>query len=191
MPPRPDAIPHRKRSPIHSDSGRASISTNSGSSPTSWRQGPSRKNSMNLPDVNVLVHAHNADSALHDRARLWWDACLAGTEGIGLAWAAMLGFVRITTNRRVVARPLPVKRVMEQLQAWLALPHVHIAQPSTAHFARLRAELERLGTAGNLTTDAHLAVLAMERGYVLYSTDADFSRFSGLRWVNPCKEARA
>ena len=101
---------------------------------------------MILPDVNVLVHAHNADSALHNRAMLWWDACLSGTEGIGLAWAAMLGFVRITTNRRVVARPLPVQHVMEQLQAWLTLPHVHIAQPSNTHFARLRAELERLGT---------------------------------------------
>jgi hypothetical protein len=89
---------------------------------------------MILPDVNVLVHTHNVDSALHDRARLWWDACLAGTEGIGLAWAAMLGFVRITTNRRVVARPLPIQRVMERLQAWLALPHVHIAQPSNMHF---------------------------------------------------------
>jgi uncharacterized protein len=79
---------------------------------------------------------------------------------------------------------------MEQLQTWLELPHVHIAQPSNRHFARLRAELERLGTAGNLTTDAHLAVLAMERGYVLYSTDMDFARFSGLRWVNPCTEPR-
>jgi len=39
-----------------------------------------------------------------------------------------------------------------------------------------------------LSTYAHLAVLAMERGYVLYSTDADFARFPGLRWVNPCKE---
>jgi uncharacterized protein len=145
---------------------------------------------MILPDVNVLVHAHNADSALHDRARLWWDGCLSGTEGIGLAWATMLGFVRITTNRKVVARPLPVQHVMEQLQAWLALPHVHTAHPSNTHFARLRAELERLGTAGNLTTDAHLAVLAMERGYVLYSTDTDFARFSALRWVNPCKEVR-
>jgi predicted nucleic acid-binding protein len=29
-------------------------------------------------------------------------------------------------------------------------------------------------------------VLAMERGYVLYTTDADFARFPGLRWVNPC-----
>lgn len=146
---------------------------------------------MILPDVNVLVHAHNADSPLHDRARLWWDACLSGTEGVGLAWATMLGFIRITTNRRIVARPLPVHEAMEQLHIWLGLPQVHIAQPSNTHFARLRTELERLGTAGNLTTDAHLAVLAMERGYVLYSTDADFARFSGLRWVNPCRQAGA
>jgi hypothetical protein len=26
----------------------------------------------------------------------------------------------------------------------------------------------------------------MERGYVLHSTDTDFGRFPGLRWVNPC-----
>ncbi|HEX4160318.1 MAG TPA: PIN domain-containing protein [Rhizomicrobium sp.] len=87
----------------------------------------------------------------------------------------------------MVARPLAVRDVMERLEAWLALPQVHIAQPSDMHFARLRAELERLGTAGNLTTDAHLAVLAMERGYVLYSTDTDFARFKELRWINPCR----
>jgi uncharacterized protein len=142
---------------------------------------------MILPDVNVLIHAYNADSAVHGAAESWWAGCLAGTEGIGLAWVTMLGFTRITTNRRAVARPLPVRDAMAQIQTWLDLPHVHIAQPSHTHFVRLRSELERLGTAGNLTTDAHLAVLAMERGYVLYSTDADFARFSGLRWVNPCK----
>jgi uncharacterized protein len=99
----------------------------------------------------------------------------------------MLGFVRITTNRKVVARPLPVHEVMQRLDSWLSLPHVHIALPSELHFTRLRAQLERLGTAGNLTTDAHLAVLAIERGYVLYSTDTDFARFPGLRFFNPCK----
>jgi toxin-antitoxin system PIN domain toxin len=141
-----------------------------------------------LPDVSVLVHAHNADSARHDRARRWWDRCLAGPEGVGLAWATLLGFIRITTNRRIVARPLAVHDVLGRIQDWLELPHVHVAQPSDAHFARLRSELERLGTAGNLTTDAHLAALAMERGYILYSTDTDFARFPGLRWVNPCDE---
>jgi hypothetical protein len=143
-----------------------------------------------LPDVNVPVHAHNADSAVHDAARSWWDAALAGSEGVGLAWAAILGFVRITTNRKIVARPLPVADVMARVASWLELPHVHFAQPSDTHFARLRTALEGLGTAGNLTTDAHLATLAMERGYVLYSTDADFARFAGLRWVNPCAAQR-
>ena len=76
---------------------------------------------------------------------------------------------------------------MARIAGWLQLPHVHIAQPSGTHFSRLRTELERLGAAGNLTTDAHLAVLAMERGYILHSTDADFARFPELRWVNPCR----
>ncbi len=142
---------------------------------------------MILPDVNVLVHAHNADSAVHARARQWWRECLSGSEGIGLAWVALLGFVRLTTNRRIVTRPLRVQQAMAVVASWLDLPHVHLAQPSDTHFARLRTELERLGTAGNLTTDAHLAVLAIERGYVLHTTDADFARFPGLRWINPCK----
>ena len=141
---------------------------------------------MILPDVNVLVHAHNTDSAVHERARRWWDQCLSGTEGVGLAWATVLGFIRITTNRKIVARPLAVRDVLDRIEGWLDLPHVHVAQPSDAHFAKLRQALERLGAAGNLTTDAHLAALAMERGYILYSTDTDFARFAGLRWVNPC-----
>jgi len=62
--------------------------------------------------------------------------------------------------------------------------------PGDWHAEILFELLAELVTAGNLTTDAHLAVLAMERGYVLYSTDTDFARFSALRWVNPCKEAR-
>jgi toxin-antitoxin system PIN domain toxin len=90
---------------------------------------------MILPDVNVLVHAHNADSAVHVAARQWWDGCLAGSEGVGFAWATVLAFVRITTNRKIVARPLAVGEVMARLQAWLELPHVHVVQPSDAHFS--------------------------------------------------------
>jgi predicted nucleic acid-binding protein len=36
-----------------------------------------------------------------------------------------------------------------------------------------------------LTTDAELAALTIEHGGVLYTTDRDFARFPGLRWVNP------
>lgn len=144
---------------------------------------------MILPDVNVLVHAHNTDSPVHDRARRWWEACLAGSEGVGLAWVTILGFVRVTTNRKILLRPLAVGDVLDRIASWLELPHVHVPHPSERHFEKLRESLLRLGTAGNLTTDAHLATLAIERGYVLYSTDADFSRFAGLRWVDPCAAA--
>jgi toxin-antitoxin system PIN domain toxin len=140
-----------------------------------------------LPDVNVLVHAHNSDSTVHERARQWWDGCLAGTEGVGLAWVTILAFIRITTNHRIMARPLTVTDVLGRLHTWLDLPHVHVPHPSEGHFGQLRQALQRLGTAGNLTTDAHLATLAIERGYVLYSTDTDFARFPGLRWTNPCQ----
>jgi len=140
-----------------------------------------------LPDVNVLIHAHNTESSVHDQARYWWDQSLAGTEGIGLAWVVMLGFLRITTHRPVLLRPLRVEDALDRIESWLALPHVHVAEPSGRHFAGLRANLERIGTAGNLTTDAHLATLAVERGYVLYTTDTDFLRFEGLRWINPCR----
>ena len=142
---------------------------------------------MILPDVNLLVHAHNSDSPVHEPARRWWDGCLAGTEGVGLAWIVMLGFIRISTHPRVLLRPLPVSDVLDRIESWLRLPHVHVPQPSSRHFSGLRLNLEGIGTAGNMTTDAHLATLAMQRGYVLYSTDTDFLRFQGLRWVNPCR----
>jgi predicted nucleic acid-binding protein len=41
---------------------------------------------------------------------------------------------------------------------------------------------------GPLTTDAELAALTIEYGGVLYTTDRDFARFPGLRWVNPLEK---
>lgn len=140
---------------------------------------------MILPDINLLVHAHNADSSCHERAREWWDQVLVGSEGVGLAWVVILGFIRISTHRAILLNPMTPAEVSSRIEEWLSLPHVHLPVPAQGHFQRLRENLEHLGTAGNLTTDAHLATLALERGYTLYSTDTDFLRFPGLRWVNP------
>jgi len=48
-----------------------------------------------------------------------------------------------------------------------------------------RQLVKPLGTAGNLTMDAHLAALAVEHGATLCSTDVDFSRFRMLQWTDP------
>jgi hypothetical protein len=57
--------------------------------------------------------------------------------------------------------------------------------PGERHASILFELLRRLGTAGNLTSDAHLAALAIEHQAEVCSTDADFARFPGLRWSNP------
>ena len=140
---------------------------------------------MILPDVSILVHAHNSESPRHAAARQWWDGVLAGSIGIGLAWVTILGFIRIATHRGILTIPMTPHDACGRIAEWLSLPHVHLSVPADGHFDRLRANIEQLGTAGNLTTDAHLATLAIERGYTLYTTDADFGRFPGLKWTNP------
>ena len=51
-------------------------------------------------------------------------------------------------------------------------------------YARARRVVQG-GTAGNLTSDAHLAALAIEHGATMLTFDRDFSRFAGLQWDPP------
>ena len=57
--------------------------------------------------------------------------------------------------------------------------------PGTRHLDTAFRLLTTLGTGGNLTTDVQIAAHAVEYGGEVYSNDADFSRFAGVRWVNP------
>jgi predicted nucleic acid-binding protein len=45
--------------------------------------------------------------------------------------------------------------------------------------------LEGVGTGGNLTSDAHLAAIAVEHGATVVTWDSDFGRFPGVRWRTP------
>lgn len=140
---------------------------------------------MILPDVNLLIYAYNPRSPHHEQARVWWEGVLSGTEIVGLAWVTLLGFIRITTNRAMFPIPLAVEDALARVEAWLAQPNVRILHPTEDHGQRLAGVLRIAGTAGNLTTDAHLAALAVEHGCTLCSTDRDFARFPGLSWRNP------
>ena len=140
---------------------------------------------MILPDINLLLHAYNTDSPVHAAARTWLEDLLNGTQTVALTWTAILGFIRISTHPRVMTNPLPVAVACAHARAWLAQPSATILEPGRRHAEILFRLLESLGTAGNLTTDAHLAALAIEHQAELHSTDADFGRFRGLRWTNP------
>jgi toxin-antitoxin system PIN domain toxin len=94
-----------------------------------------------------------------------------------LAYAVILGFVRIATNPRATARPLAPGTAFEQVDDWLAAPAAQLIHPGVLHLAICRELLEDVGTGGDLTTDAHLAALAIEQNATLASFDSDFHRF--------------
>jgi uncharacterized protein len=140
---------------------------------------------MKLPDVNLLLYAVNETSPHHQRARPWLDDLLSGIEPVGFAWSVLLGFIRLSTRAQVSANPVPVNWAFDVVEGWLAQPCALVLHPTERHLAVLRGLVEPLGTAGNITTDAHLAALAIEHGAEVCSADIDFGRFPGLRWTNP------
>jgi hypothetical protein len=140
---------------------------------------------MKLIDLNVLLYVVNEDAAQHASIRRWWENALSGDETLGLTWSVLLGFLRLTTSPRIFAAPIPFDEAAGIVDDWLSLDIVTVPVEKPDHWPTLRRLLSASGVAGNLTTDAHLAALAMCHDAVLVSCDHDFARFRGLRREDP------
>jgi toxin-antitoxin system PIN domain toxin len=144
-----------------------------------------------LLDTSLLIYAIDSDSVRHAQARRWLEGVLSGTQWVGLPWIVLLAFVRITTRAGILRKPLPVEAAVAFIDGWMEQPYVTLVGPGDNHWAVLRNLLLAEGTAGNLTSDAHLAALAIEHGCTVASTDHDFRRFAGVTVFNPLSnEAR-
>jgi uncharacterized protein len=140
---------------------------------------------MIIVDVNLLVYAHNRAAPLHLRARQWWEDLIQRQQPIGLPWAVAFGFVRLVTHPAVLTNPLAPLDALARVRTWLTQPEIRIVEPASRHLEIVEGLFRSTGVAGSLTTDTHLAALAIEHQADLHSNDADFGRFPGLRWVNP------
>ena len=140
---------------------------------------------MILPDVNLLIYAIDSEAPMHRRAKQWVEQVLSGPQTVAISWSTVLAFVRLTTSRSMCRTPLPVEVALNTVATWLAHPAVTLVHPGPRHFSILRELLMAAGTGGNLTSDAHLAALAIEHGAELCSSDYDFGRFPRLKWSNP------
>jgi len=140
---------------------------------------------MILVDANILLYAEDRLSSNHEAARNWWDAQLSGSSPVGLCWEVICAFVRIGTNPRVFENPLSLPQAVSRVRSWMEQPCVRIIKPTDRHWGVFCELLAGGQAVANLVMDAHLAALAMEHGWVLISTDRDFSRFPKLKWDNP------
>ena len=140
---------------------------------------------MILVDANLLIYAHITAFAQHQIAHDWLDRQLNGASRVGLPWASLLAFLRIVTNPRIFEHPEPMAEAWAQVTAWLACETAWIPEPTERHLEVLGRLIALSGVHGNLVPDANLAALAIVHGVTLCSTDGDFARFPGLRWLNP------
>ena len=137
---------------------------------------------MKLPDVNVLLYAVNSASPQHAVAKQALQQ--AFTEGdVGLPWAVLLGFLRLTTRSGILSNPLTVEDALQVVHSWLDHPAATTLAPGERHAAILSRLLIGVGQGGSLVSDAHLAAMAIEHNAELLSFDRDFARFAGLRWT--------
>jgi len=141
-----------------------------------------------IPDINLLVYAYNSDAPFHQEAKIWWEGCLSRPGTVGLPWAVMLGFVRIMSSNAVLREPMEPVEAINHVQSWLECPQTQIVVPGPRHLQVLVEIMKLSRASGRLTTDAHLAALAIETQSELHSNDLDFARFSGLRWKNPLED---
>ena len=142
---------------------------------------------MILVDANLLLYAYDSESPHHEPSRRWLESALSSGRAIRFALITVLAFVRIASDRRIYARPLPPADACSLIEEWLALPNVRLLQPGPRAWRLLSTMCEEGQAKGAMVMDAHLAALAMEHGASIATTDRDFMRFPDIKLVNPVK----
>ena len=140
---------------------------------------------MILPDANTLLFAVNTATAQHHVARRAMEKGFVAPRGVAFAWIALLAFLRLATRAGIFPQPLSVDDALRVVSQWLSHPNAQVIHPGERHAEVLGQLLRSAGTAGNLTSDAHLAALAIEHDATIVSFDRDFARFADVRWVHP------
>jgi toxin-antitoxin system PIN domain toxin len=98
------------------------------------------------------------------------------------------GFVSIHSDRdqsTVFEHPLSLEQALARIQSWFDQPCMREIRPTEQHWTTFQRVLIDGQAVANLVTDAHIAALALEHGCTVASTDADFTRFPRLKWINP------
>ncbi len=140
---------------------------------------------MIILDSNVLMYWVHLDFTQHQTAKKFLEAQLKDDEPIGIPWVSILAFVRLSTNLKTLKIRLSPQLALDRVELWLNHPNVSTPEPGKRHFQIMRTLLIAAGQAANLTNDAHLAALAIERNATMISFDQDFARFSGLKLQIP------
>jgi len=141
---------------------------------------------MQAIDTNILIYAEIESSKHHDPALEVLRTLVEGALPWAIPWPCIYEFLRVVTHPRVFHPPVPLEIVLADLERVLASPSLILLTETGRHLGVLDRTVRQAGTTGNLIHDAHIIALCLEHGVSeLITGDRDFTRFEGLKVVNP------
>jgi uncharacterized protein len=139
-------------------------------------------------DTNILVYAHRQDSPFHDQAKLCVEQLSEAGRDWALPWPCIHEFLAVVTNGRAFRKPSTLNEATGQIDAWLEAPSLVLLSESARYWTTLHALLIGTRTSGPQVHDARIAAICIDYGVEeLWSADRDFSRFAGIKVVNPLR----
>ena len=140
---------------------------------------------MDLLDTNILIGAFRRDHPDHSTVKSWLEETLQDGNAITFPPIVEIGFLRIVTHPKVFKMPSGRAEAETFLRVIHRSGYFHEAMWSPRVRSRFQELCRDLNLRGDDMNDALLAATAMEMHARLVSRDQGFSRFKGLRWVDP------
>ena len=142
---------------------------------------------MILLDVNILLYGVDTASPFHPHARQWLDEMFAKRVQLGIPFTAYLGFLRISTGRSVLKKPLSLQDAFTMMDEHFSQSNVMMVYPTESHVPIFQHIAKEAQVTADEIPDAHLAALAIEHNAQLCTHDRGFRRFKGLKIIDPIK----
>lgn len=101
-------------------------------------------------DVNILLYASDASSALHAEALAFLQSVALGDEVCYLAWPTVMGYLRIATHPRIFAKPLSPTEAQGNIDRLLTRPHVRCIGEADGFWGIYRNLTRDVPARGNL-----------------------------------------
>jgi hypothetical protein len=137
-------------------------------------------------DTNILVYAHRKDSPFHTKAFSLLKEISESRASWAIPYPCLHEFYAIVTHTKIFSPPTPIESALEQMDAWLESPSLHLLGESSGYFETLKQKLLAGKLQGPKIHDARIASICINNGVnLLYSSDRDFNKIAGLRIQNP------
>ena len=139
-------------------------------------------------DANILIYAQRMDSPWYRAADERIKELAEGPGRWTIPWPCVHEFFSVSTNPKIWPVPTPPILALNQMESWMSAPGFVPLSEGLSHWKYLRPLIEENRLTGPAVHDARIAAICMEHGVsALWSADRDFSKFAGLKIVNPLR----